>query len=95
MEFQPSAILVHNPDLVWRPLQDELVIVRPADGQIRVLNGVGSFVWQALDGENSCAAIAQLVCAEYEVSVEEAEADVLGFLTELAADDLVRLADSI
>ena len=74
---QSSAIYVRNPGLVWRPLEDELVIVRPSDGQIRVLNGVGSFIWQALDGQRSCADMAQLLCTEYEVSEAHAKADVI------------------
>ncbi len=86
---------MRNPELVWRPLEDELVIVRPSDGQIRVLNGGGSFIWQALDGQHTFTAIAQLLCAEYEVSVKEAEADLSGFMTELAADDMVQLANSV
>lgn len=94
MDFQLSSIFMHNPDLVWRPLEDELVIVRPSDGQIRVLNGVGSFIWQALDGQRTCTDMAQLVCSEYQVSEAHAQADVIEFLSQLAEDHLVQQASS-
>ena len=89
MSLSKAAIPIHNPELVWRPLDDELVIVRPSDGQIRVLNGVGSFIWQAVDGKRSTADVAYLVCSEYEVSPEEALADVIEFLDKLSQDELV------
>ena len=89
MSPSPLTIPVHNQELVWRPLEGELVIVRPSDGQIRVLNGVGSFIWQAVDGQRSITEIAQSVCAEYEVSEQEAQADVIAFLNELSVDKLV------
>jgi hypothetical protein len=81
---------VHNPELIWRPVDDELVIVRPSDGQIRVLNGVGAFVWRSMDGRRTVGDIAGLVCAEYEVSLEEAETDIRQFLEPLTEDGMVQ-----
>ena len=80
-----------NPELVWRPLDEELVVVRPSDGQIRVFNEVGAFIWQSMDGQNTVSGLAELVCAEYQVSLQEAEADVQAFLGELADDGLVSM----
>lgn len=79
-----------DPELIWRPVDDELVIVRPSDGQIRVLNGVGAFVWQSLDGHRTLGDIAGLVCAEYEVTLPQAEEDVRLFLQPLADDGMVQ-----
>ncbi len=84
-----DSLPVRDPDLVWRPMDDELVLVRPSDGQIRVLNGVGSFVWQSMDGDRTISDLTGLVCAEYEVSAESAEADIVPFLAGLADDGMV------
>jgi hypothetical protein len=81
---------VRNPELVWRLVDDELVIVRPSDGQIRVLNDVGSFVWQALDGCREVSDLARLVCDEYQVSLEEAADDIQLFLAPLVEDGMVQ-----
>ncbi len=84
---------VHLPkqatELIWRTLDDELVIVRPSDGQIRVLNQLGAFIWQAVNGDRSIADLADLVCAEYEVSPEEAQTDVVEFLQQLADEGMI------
>lgn len=79
-----------NPELIWRPVDDELVIVRPSDGQIRVLNGVGALIWKSLDGRRTVGDIAGLVCAEYEVSLEQAEDDIRLFLEPLTEDGMVQ-----
>jgi hypothetical protein len=81
---------VRNPELVWRLVDDELVIVRPSDGQIRVLNDVGSFVWRALDGRREVSDLAHLVCDEYQVSLREAVDDIQLFLDPLVEDGMVQ-----
>jgi len=87
---EQTFVATRDPELVWRPLDDELVIVRPADGQIRVLNGVGSFIWQLLDGQRAVCNLAEMVADEYQVSPGEAELDIGAFLGELADDGLVK-----
>lgn len=81
-----------DPDLVWRLLEDELVIVRPSDGQIRVLNGVGAFIWMTLDGERSLDHLRGKICAEYQVSDQVAGKDLIAFIQELADEGFVSLA---
>ena len=80
---------IPHPDLIWRFVDDELVIVRPSDGQIRVLNSVGAFIWQSMDGRRTVSDLASLVCAEYEVSLSEAESDVEDLIDPLAENGLV------
>ena len=91
---RPTDRFRRDPELVWRLLEDELVIVRPSDGQIRVLNNVGAFIWQALNGECSLAQLVGQICAEYEVSVEEAGEDLIALLQELVDEGLVGLVGS-
>jgi hypothetical protein len=85
-----TRIPIRNPELVWRPVDDGLVIVRPSDGQIRVLNGVGALVWQSMDGRRTVGDIADLVCDEYEVSLEQAQDDIRLFLEPLTEDGMVQ-----
>lgn len=84
-----DSLPVRDPDLVWRSMDDELVIVRPSDGQIRVLNGVGSFVWRSMDGERTISDLTELVCTEYEVSAGSAEVDISAFLAGLLDEGMV------
>ena len=85
---------VPDSELVWRLVDDEMVIVRLSDGQIRVLNDIGSFIWQLMDGRRTVSDLACLVCAEYEVSQQEAEDDIQLFLGPLIQDGIVCWANS-
>jgi sensor domain CHASE-containing protein len=48
-----------------------------------VLNDTGKFVWERLDGSHTPEQIAEALTETYEVSLEDARADVNGFLSEL------------
>lgn len=82
-----------HPDLLWRLVDDELVIVRPIDGEIRVLNRVGAFVWRSMDGQRTVADLACLVTEEYQVSLPEACSDIHSFLAPLTESGLVEWND--
>lgn len=77
-------------DLIWRQVDENTVVVTPQSGQMRVLNGVGSTIWQLLvEGQSPEAIIAHLV-AHYAVSAEQAGADLDKFLAELEERGLLQ-----
>lgn len=71
------------PDLIWRCLDDNVVVVSPAKGEVRVLNGVGTAIWQLLVEEKSLAEIEVYLVAHYQVSQEQASRDLQDFLADL------------
>jgi hypothetical protein len=78
-----------SPDLIWREMKDGTVIISPDDGQVRVLNDVGTLVWQLLDGHKSVGDISNYVAEEYEISAADAVNDVEIFLQELDQRDIL------
>jgi hypothetical protein len=56
---------------------------------VLTLNEVGTFVWAALREEQTVQALALAVSQAFEVSVEQATADLLPFLQQLSARGLV------
>ena len=69
-----------------------LIPVELADGsqsQMAVLNEVGSFLWEKLQEEQTLDTMVQAITGEYEVSREEAEADICEFLDHLARNQLL------
>jgi hypothetical protein len=79
-------IPLRDPAVIWRALEDELVIVRPASGEIRVLNAVGAFVWRSIDGRLAIADLASRVSDSFAVSSKQAKVDVEAFVEELVAE---------
>ncbi len=67
-------------DVRARKVSDRHLVARGDD--VRELNEVAAIVWKLADGTRSVAQISQRITEEYEVSGDEALADV----TELVAD---------
>ncbi|MCA9990552.1 MAG: PqqD family protein [Ardenticatenaceae bacterium] len=71
--------------VISRRLDNETILVSPDAGKIRVLNEVGSHIWQLINGQNNVAAIEAALTAHYNVAPEQVRQDVRAFL-----DDLTR-----
>ena len=89
-----SKVFRRNTDVVDRQILDETLLV-PIRGQLSelqrifALNPVGEFIWAQLDGTQDLSAVTRKVAEAFEVTAKEAEADVMGFVEELAAAGLV------
>ena len=69
-----------------------LIPVELADGsqsQMAVLNEIGAFLWELLQEARTVDTMAKAITEEYEVSPEEAEADICEFLDHLAHHQLL------
>jgi hypothetical protein len=82
---------------VTRRIAGETILV-PVTGNVAdldavyTLNEVGSFIWHLIDGERSAQALAEAVCAEYDVAPERAALDVDELLTTLEAKGMARVS---
>lgn len=84
-----------NPDYIFRQIVDELVLVpvhRDAADMdcIYTLNGVGAFVWQALDGPATQQELESAVLTEYQADPAVIAADLDAFLNEMTAIGALR-----
>jgi len=98
MDAKPSTIgriLVH-PDVVWRDVDGEIVLLNVASGQYFGLDEVGSRVWLLLqqDGEAGTAMTTLLdrVVAEFDVDGPTAEADLTALIHQLLEQQLVTVS---
>jgi len=87
-----AAIRVH-PDVVWRDVDGEIVLLNVVTGQYFGLDEVGSRVWAllTLDGDAgaSLAVLRDRVVAEFEVEAHAAQADLTDLLTQLLEQQLI------
>jgi hypothetical protein len=72
-----------NPDVSWRTIEGQAVLIFNREGEVQVLNEIGTFVWEHA-GE-PIADIAGNIAESYEVTYDEALADARTFVAELLA----------
>jgi hypothetical protein len=78
-----------SPDVVWRDLEGEAVLLDLASGTYFGLNDVGTRIWQLLSAGEPVNRIAEVLTGEYDVSSDDARRDVEALLAELRARKLV------
>lgn len=80
----------HHPNIIWRVLDDGVVVVSPQEGQVRVLNKVGTTIWGLIDGRRTVTDLAAALVEQYDVPLEEARRDLRTFLAELTERGLLQ-----
>ena len=78
-------------NVVAKNVDENIVLVTPRQGKVRVLNGVGSVVWSLIDGRRSLHDICDSLMGEFKVDREVASADLHTFITEMNQYGLVTL----
>jgi hypothetical protein len=79
----------HYQNLIWRVLDDGVVVVSPQQGQVRVLNGVGTTIWELIDGRRTITDLEAALIAHYDVQPEQAGRDLRTFLEDLTERGLL------
>ena len=72
-----------------RVVDGEAVVFLPGKQEMRILNKVGTFIWELVDGERSVVDIVDSVCEKHEVERGTAEHDALEFLNALLERNMV------
>jgi hypothetical protein len=83
-----GQIYRRNDSFVFRRIEGETILVPIRDNVgdldcIYSLNPVGALVWEHLDGSQDLGAIKNRIAAEYDVSDDNAETDLLSFINEM------------
>ena len=84
---------LQNPRAAWRVYAGQAVIVSTDDSSLHMLNHVGTAIWTAADGGTDVDAIAERVCAAFEVDRAQARSDVVRFIESLVERGLLEVLD--
>ena len=89
-----NILASHKPnrpaDLIWHETDDGTVIVSPTAGKVRVLNKVGTTIWELMDGQRTVADIEQSLTETYRhVPAPQINLDLFDFLRDLTDRGLV------
>jgi hypothetical protein len=77
------------PSVSSYPLDDELVLYAPSDGQAYVLNHTAAYVWQLLDGTRTEMAVARELADTYGQDYDDVLNDVRELVRHLSAVGLL------
>ena len=73
--------LERNPDVSWRTIEGQTVLVLNREGEVQVLNEVGTYIWENLG--LPFEELVRNIASTYEVELDQARIDAREFLEEL------------
>lgn len=79
-----------NPDVVWRTVDGEVVLVHLTTNRIYALNPTGARFWELLSEGRSDADIEATLLAEFDVGADELRLEIERVEGELIAEGLLR-----
>jgi hypothetical protein len=91
MELSLRNALRIRPDVVFRQLDDEAVLLDLKSGTYFGLNTVGTRVWQLLGEQATLSNVLDTLAGEYDVARDELERDLLSLSQELCARGLTEV----
>jgi hypothetical protein len=80
-----------NPDIIWKNVRGELVLLNAISGRYYGLNKVGCAFWDKIDGERSLADIVALLLEEFSVEKERLVKDIEDLMKTLTENKLITL----
>ena len=83
-----------RPEIPWRVIEGEALIVSPRAGLVFPLNPVAARCWELADGTHAVSEIIAVISDEFDAPRERIERDVLQFIKELVEKDLLELRDA-
>ena len=90
-DIVPSSVLTGGAGVIDAVVGAETVLLASDSSRYHGLDPIGSRVWQLLDGDRSVGEICRLLGDEFAVEPDRCAREVLAFLDDLAAHDLVVL----
>ena len=75
--------------ITWRDIKGELIALELESGEYFSFNEIGRLAWLALAEGRSVGQVVETVLAEYEVSLAQAESDVVAFTQGLLENGLI------
>ena len=91
--FADSTALARSPDVVYRVVAGEALIVDLNSGHYFGLDPVGTRVWELISEKGTVGGVLAGILGEFEVGEAQARADLERLLAELGEKGLVRVGD--
>ena len=87
--MQLTLLPVKNSTIQYQIIDQQAVLVMPVEGKVKVLNQVGAFIWDKIDGNNSLIDLIKAISATFDIQEEQAAKDLIEFLEELKNKNMI------
>ncbi len=84
-----GSILRRAPDLRFRRIDGEAVVVRQSAAEVLVFNDLAARLLELADGSSSVRGWLEVLAGEYDADPDCLERDVIAFAAELAAEGML------
>lgn len=89
-----SDVYQRLPDVRFRVIDREGVVIRQTAGEALVLNEVGARFLQLVDGTLTLGEIVDRLLEEFKVERDQLRADIDGFVAELSENGIIEASSS-
>lgn len=83
--------LKKNPDIIWKNIRGESVLLNPMTGKYYGLNKVGCSFWEKIDGIRTLSDITTLMLEEFNVTGEILSKDLEDLMKKLIENNIITL----
>jgi hypothetical protein len=91
--MDPGTVFKKNENAAYRIYDGQATVVMPDRNEVKVLNEIGSLVWDAIDGRRTVGqildSILPTVLEDYQVAEDDVRRDIDAFLVDLREHGMV------
>jgi hypothetical protein len=87
--INPSSCFQRHPDVAWRLVQEDALLVDPRTGRIFPLNPVAARIWTLLEGSRRMSDIVEILINEFDASPDTVGNDAYEFIEKLLDANLL------
>jgi len=82
-------------DVIWRRIGDDVIVIKDDGQSIHVLNKTAASIWEMCDGKCGINEITTRLCERFDVSFEDAYADVKEIIEKLTQTGIMNQIEDI
>lgn len=88
-----NSAVARNEGIIFSNMDEETVMMSIEKGEYYGVNPVGRRIWELLETPVTVSAMCDTLCGEYNIEPEQCSKDVLAFLEQLSAKDVIKVVD--
>ena len=89
MNVNLNSVVSRNPEIVHSDMDGEVVMMSVTNGEYYGIDAIGSDIWNLLEDELSIKELCGKLCEVYDVSEDQCQQEVMGFIGQLLENKVV------